>query len=149
MRSWLIEKMPAASEDTMTPRRSLLVLATLAACGGGSTTPDAMPPLAAPADRAALFTAGPYPVGYRTASITYRPDGVDEDRTLELNLWYPAAAGTGAPAVYSVAGLLAVPREGLLANADERERTARIQGAFRKKILKCLLPLRRRGKFLR
>jgi len=113
----------------------LSTLLALAACGdGGGSPPDAGVPdaaapdafvLAAPADRAALFQAGPYAFGYRTASVTYRPAGATTDRTLNLNLWYPAEAGTGDALVYSVAGLIAVPRDTGRANA-----AALAQGRF-------------------
>jgi predicted dienelactone hydrolase len=108
--------------------RAVPALLLLAACGdGGAMTPDAGSPdaaspdaftLAAPADRAALFAPGPYPVGYRIANVTYRPDGVDADRTLKLDLWYPAAAGTGTPLVYRVAGIVEVPVTGPMADAE-------------------------------
>lgn len=106
----------------------VVVAAGAAACGDSDDTPlgmvdapvavDAPPPtpdafaLAAPADRAALFTAGPYAVGYRTATLTYRPDGVAADRTLKLDVWYPATPGSGEDTVYSVAGVVTVPRPG-------------------------------------
>jgi predicted dienelactone hydrolase len=100
--------------------RALILTALLAACGDGSSdepgTPDAGAPdafaLAAPADRAALLAQGPYTIGYRTQSVTYRPAGVDADRTLHVEVWYPAQPGTGADTVYRVGGVLAVPRPG-------------------------------------
>ncbi len=105
----------------------LLLLAT--ACGDdGGAEPDGGVPdandspdafaLAAPADRAALFQPGPYPVGYRRTSVTYRPVGTEADRTLGLDLWYPAVAGTGQPLVYRVAGLVEVARPGVLDEAE-------------------------------
>jgi predicted dienelactone hydrolase len=84
--------------------------------------PDAPPPdaagLAAPADRAALFAPGPYTVGYRTATVTYRPAGRDTDRTLAVDLWYPATPGTGEDTVYRVAGVIEVEREGPRTGAE-------------------------------
>src|SRR5688572_25877879 len=108
--------------DEAVRKAALLFLVVAAACGddAGSSTPDAGAPdafsLAAPADRAALMQAGPYTVGYRQQSVTYRPAGLDTDRTLNVELWYPAAPGTGTDTVYQVGGVLAVPRPGPRAN---------------------------------
>jgi predicted dienelactone hydrolase len=108
-------------------RCSLFALCILAACSDDGGAPDAGTPdgrtpdaftLAAPADRAALFQQGPYTVGYRTQSVTYRPAGVATDRTLNVELWYPAQASTGVDTVYSVGGALAVPRPIPRTNAD-------------------------------
>ena len=38
---------------------------------------------------------GPHEVGIRTESLTYRPNGIDSDRTLRVVVWYPTAATTG------------------------------------------------------
>jgi predicted dienelactone hydrolase len=101
-----------------------LLLFAVAACGddGGSSTPDAGAPdaftLAAPADRAALLQPGPYTVGYRQQAVTYRPIAVAVDRTLNVEVWYPAAPGTGTDTTYQVGGVLAVPRPGPRTHAD-------------------------------
>lgn len=92
------------------------ILLAFSACGGDDAGPSY--PLAVPADRAALLNAGPYTVGYRVASVTYRPVGTTADRTLKLDVWYPAVAGTGTSLVYRVAGVVQVPREGPRENAD-------------------------------
>ncbi|MCG8416985.1 MAG: hypothetical protein MJE77_03450 [Proteobacteria bacterium] len=76
-----------------------LVLLVSAACSddGSDTDPEL------------LFAAGSYEVGYQELELTYRPAAAAEDRTLPVSVWYPAASGSGAPAVeYSVAGVVSV-----------------------------------------
>lgn len=51
-----------------------------------------------------LLDNGPYAVGYQRASVTYRPAGADSDRTLPLEIWYPAAA-PGAQLTYRLLGI--------------------------------------------
>jgi predicted dienelactone hydrolase len=111
-----------AARATTLAAASFLLL--LAACGDGASvsrdasTPDAEIPLASPADRAALLAAGPYVVGYRTQVVTYRPAGLETDRTLSVELWYPAEAGTGQDTVYRIGDALAVPRAGPRTGAE-------------------------------
>ncbi len=50
---------------------------------------------------------GPFAVGYRQVDVTYRPATSDEDRTLPVEVWYPAEAG-GEAAEYAVGGLIAI-----------------------------------------
>lgn len=62
-----------------------LVLA-LAACGDDDGRE--LDPLAEE-----VLAPGPYPVGFREASITYDAAATGDDRTLPLALWYPADVG--------------------------------------------------------
>ncbi|MEM6931620.1 MAG: hypothetical protein AAF602_32110 [Myxococcota bacterium] len=50
---------------------------------------------------------GDFAVGYRQVAVTYRPATADEDRTLPVEVWYPAEAGGGA-AQYAVGGLVEI-----------------------------------------
>ena len=57
-----------------------------------------------------LFEPGPFAVGFRELSVTYRAAGTGEPRELPLQVWYPASADTDAePVVYRVGGIVAVP----------------------------------------
>ncbi|MGF1469194.1 MAG: alpha/beta hydrolase family protein [Sandaracinaceae bacterium] len=69
----------------------------LAACSSGGTEE--------------LFEPGPYPVGFRETSLTYLPVASSEERTLPVQLWYPAEGGE--PATYRVAGVVDVPSDAL------------------------------------
>lgn len=73
--------------------------ALLLAC---STTP---PDEELPPDPVAEVSAqGPHAVGYVHTEITYRPVGADADRTLPVEVWYPAAAAGEGLVTYLVAG---------------------------------------------
>ncbi len=48
----------------------------------------------------AVDEAGPYPVGYTSYEVSYRPAAAEEDRTIPIHLWYPATAPTEETAVY-------------------------------------------------
>ncbi|MEM9195924.1 MAG: CocE/NonD family hydrolase [Myxococcota bacterium] len=58
----------------------------------------------------ALLNLGPNPVGYVRLSFTYRPAASMEDRTVPVEIWYPAAEAT-MPAIYRVAGIVEVPTD--------------------------------------
>lgn len=87
----------------------LLACAVLLGCGGESALPsdagsDAAPD-AGPVEVGdplswALDEAGPFRVGYRSVPHTYRPDGLDVDRTITIHVWYPTHATTGARPTY-------------------------------------------------
>ena len=42
-----------------------------------------------------ITVRGPHEVGMREESLTYRPNGIDSDRTLRVVLWYPTSATDG------------------------------------------------------
>ncbi|MEO0605244.1 MAG: hypothetical protein AAF211_27690, partial [Myxococcota bacterium] len=50
---------------------------------------------------------GDFAVGYRQVDVTYRPATSDEDRTIPVEVWYPAEAG-GEAAQYAVGGLIEI-----------------------------------------
>ena len=52
-------------------------------------------------DRSPVESAGPFRVGYRIESITYRPIQLDEDRQLRLAVWYPTEDTDGTNANYA------------------------------------------------
>lgn len=56
---------------------------------------------------------GPYAVGFRTFDVTYTPVGEQDERTLEVSVWYPTDDVSGTPTVY--AGL--VTRDDVFTNA--------------------------------
>ena len=41
-------------------------------------------------------STGPYHIGQRETSLTYRPSGLEEERTLRVVIWYPTAETEGA-----------------------------------------------------
>jgi predicted dienelactone hydrolase len=92
-------------------QRLLLLAVALSACGGEDARPEK------PVDPQALLSPGPHAVGYRHTEITYTPRGRTEERTLPLEIWYPATPGTGSPTTYHVAGVVDVPREGVATDA--------------------------------
>jgi len=49
---------------------------------------------------APLDQKGPFNVGYRTMPVTYMPPAVTENRTIQLNIWYPTTAESGVAALY-------------------------------------------------
>lgn len=56
-----------------------------------------------------LFDPGPYNVGYKELEISYAAPGSEEDRTIPLKVWYPAADTTDAAMVtYRVAGIVQI-----------------------------------------
>ena len=60
---------------------------------------------------AAIDATGPYPVGFQSFELTYARAATGEERTIEVNVWYPAAeAGDGMS--YRVGGVVSVPTEG-------------------------------------
>ncbi len=65
--------------------------------GGGETTTtttggvEDFPPADEP---------GPYGVGFRTIDVTYTPEGFDEERTINVSIWYPTDDASGDPTVY-------------------------------------------------
>ena len=75
----------------MNPRFFAIALAlssaslVLPACSGEDTDEVAVD----------VTVRGPHEVGIRTESLTYRPNGIDSDRTLRVVVWYPTAATTG------------------------------------------------------
>ena len=59
-----------------------------------------------------LFDPGPYNVGYKELEISYAAPGSEEDRTIPLKVWYPAADTTDAELVtYRVAGIVQIESE--------------------------------------
>lgn len=48
---------------------------------------------------------GSFAVGYRQVDVIYRPDASDADRTIPVEIWYPAVAGAPA-AEYAVGGII-------------------------------------------
>ncbi|WP_157069085.1 alpha/beta hydrolase family protein [Sandaracinus amylolyticus] len=87
----------------------LILLACVAVVGCGSPSGD--PPDASVERDAgpvevgdpltwALDEAGPFRVGYQRFEHTYRPDGLDADRTIAVHVWYPTLDTSGAPAMY-------------------------------------------------
>lgn len=71
-----------------------------------------------------LFAPGPFLVGYQELEISYRPPGMDEDRTIPVLVWYPADADTDAPPVtYAVAGVVQMESENALDDPDPAEGT--------------------------
>ncbi len=52
---------------------------------------------------------GPYQVGQRETSVTYRPEGLDEDRTLRLVLWYPTDETDGVTPLFGESLIDAAP----------------------------------------
>jgi predicted dienelactone hydrolase len=48
---------------------------------------------------------GDFAVGYRNGSLTYRPEGEGADRTLPVEVWYPAETGSNT-AIYEVNGIV-------------------------------------------
>ena len=68
------------------------------------------------ADLAAeLLEPGPYSAGYRQLRVTYRPAASDENRTVDIEVWYPSEETDGSPANYAVGGLISIDAEGALA----------------------------------
>ncbi|HFE47116.1 MAG TPA: hypothetical protein ENJ18_16795, partial [Nannocystis exedens] len=43
---------------------------------------------------------GPYGIGFRTIDVTYTPAGFDEERTINVSIWYPTDDASGNPTVY-------------------------------------------------
>jgi predicted dienelactone hydrolase len=81
--------------------RRFCVLAALAAsagCGPAKTTPQA------PTTMADVTDTGPFHVGYRKSSLTYRPPGETADRTINYLVWYPTNDTSGTTAVYDAMG---------------------------------------------
>ncbi|MFK7931219.1 MAG: alpha/beta hydrolase family protein [Myxococcota bacterium] len=64
----------------------------LVACGG--------------ADPETLFAPGEFDVGYMTTTLTYEGPGLEEPRTLTVNVWYPAQEPGAQVAQYKVAGII-------------------------------------------
>ncbi len=65
-----------------------------------------------------LEALGPYAVGHTFAEVSYRPPGSDEDRVLNVEIWYPAPEGqTGTAAVYAISGVVDVPSDIAIAEA--------------------------------
>ncbi len=92
---------------------SLFPLVALLAVGACSGTPDETDaPALSPADEA--MAPGPFAVGFDTTSFTYARIGSGEDRTLPVQLWYPATDGGEAEVTYRVAGVVDVPSGGVL-----------------------------------
>jgi predicted dienelactone hydrolase len=44
--------------------------------------------------------SGPFPVGHISLEHTYRPFGTWEERTIHIEIWYPASSAEGDPAQY-------------------------------------------------
>ncbi|MFO7561935.1 MAG: hypothetical protein R6X02_04785 [Enhygromyxa sp.] len=59
---------------------------------------------------AELSERGPYEVGYKLLELSYIPPGTLEERTLPIQVWYPAVPDSGAPkASYTVGGIVELP----------------------------------------
>lgn len=77
-----------------------ILLTSLVSCGSDSGSS------AAAANPDELFEQGPFEVGFREITITYRAAASMEDRELVVRVWYPAQSDSGAPpAEYSVGGI--------------------------------------------
>jgi predicted dienelactone hydrolase len=59
---------------------------------------------------AELSERGPYEVGYKQLELSYIPAGTLEERTIPIQVWYPAMPNSGAPqAIYEVGGIVQLP----------------------------------------
>ncbi len=98
-------------EAGMASLRVLVALSAVALTGCSDDTTNEP----APAPQEALLAPGEADVGFAEVTISYTPDGSTQARELRVRLWYPAVdAGEGA-AVYSLAGVVSVPNEDVLA----------------------------------
>ena len=61
---------------------------------------------------------GPHAVGHQRTQFTYTALGTDSDRTLPVEIWYPAVDGGEAPPVYGIAGLVQIPDPDVLSGAE-------------------------------
>jgi predicted dienelactone hydrolase len=83
------------------------------ACTGANDDTDTEP---TPED--IVLAPGPFAVGFETTSLTYARLGTGEDRTLPVQVWYPAVDGGEPAATYSVAGVVDLPSTGALDGPD-------------------------------
>jgi len=67
---------------------SLIACSLIAGCSDAETTPEEVTPVD-------VTLRGPYNVGQQATSLTYRPNGIAEDRTLRLIIWYPTNETNG------------------------------------------------------
>ena len=92
-----------------------LFCALLAGCSDSEESAGAKPGSQIPSPTE-LQQRGPHAVGFRSLELTYRPLASASDRKLPLRIWYPAVDGGESKAEYAVAGIVAVPTDGALAD---------------------------------